>query len=165
MKRLTTTLHQVVQGAANDDDDARIVVNDRALCATTARWLAASSAALGALGLVSALAAVVLLMARAPLPGLAIAALALVLVERVCALRTRFDAGLFADLAGGAITPQTLDASLHRLKLRAAPGVPRSVAQRVHGARALSVRHAVVAAVQFALVVLQATLVAIGWPA
>jgi hypothetical protein len=137
-----------------------MTTDERVLCATTARWLQASSGALGGLGAVSVLAAVLALLAGLPLPGLAAAALLLALAERVLALRTRFDASLFADLAHGPCTPDMLDAALAGLGLRARSAHSRPLADRVAGARRLTRQHAVLASLQFAAVTLQLVLAA-----
>lgn len=130
---------------------------ERALCAATARWLAASGAALGALGLLSALMSALMaalaLALRLPMPGLAAFALLLVPAERVWALRVRFDAGLFADLArepAPAAAIGGLDDALAALGLRRRAATPRPLADRVNGARRLARQHAALAAVQFA---------------
>ncbi len=139
---------------------------EQVLCAATARWLAATTAVFGALGLGAAAGAVLLLVARVPQPAWAACALLLLLAERVLALRTRFDAGLFADLALGpacaglrraADLPKTtapteplqlLDAALASLRLRPAAAAPRSLVQRVQGARRLSLQHGLLATLQ-----------------
>ena len=135
---------------------------ERVLCVTTARWLSASSGVVGALGLLSALIAAVLLVARAPLPGLAAAALLLSLAERVLAMRTHFDAGLFADLARPPGAPDLLDEALAGLHLRAPSAAPRALADRVQGARRLTQQHALLALLQFGAVSTQLLLAAWG---
>ncbi len=137
------------------DMTAAMTATERALCATTARWLAASSGAVGALGLGAALAAVLLLAARVPLPALAATALLLALAERTLALRTRFDAGLFADLARPAATLHALDEALAGLRLRPRQHRPRPLAERVLAARRLTLQHAGLALAQFAAVAAQ----------
>lgn len=127
--------------------------DDRALAAVAARWLTAASGVAGALGMTAAALAAVLLAWRAPLPPAAAAALLLAAAERVLALRCRFDAGLFDDIAQGRLTPATLDASLAVMGLRAASTTPRPLAPRVQGAQRLVRWHAAVAAVQFGCVV------------
>lgn len=134
---------------------------ERVLCATTARWLSASSGVVGAVGVVSALIAALLLIARVPLPGLAAAALLLALAERVLALRTHFDAGLFADLARPPGALDLLDEALAGLHLRERSAAPRTLADRVQGARRLTQQHALLVLVQFGAVALQ--LVLAGW--
>jgi hypothetical protein len=129
--------------------------SDRVLCATTARWLAASSGVVGALGIASTLIAALLLVARVPMPALGAAALLLALAERALALRTRFDAGLFADLARPPGALHLLDEALCGLHLRQASAVPRPLADRVQGARRLVQQHALIALVQFGAVALQ----------
>lgn len=133
---------------------------ERALCAATARWLAASSAVLGTLGLAAALAALLLLLARVSLPALAALALLLTLAERTLALRTRFDAGLFADLAGPAGSLALLDEALAGLRLRPRRATPRPLAARVLAARRLALQHALLALAQCAAVGTQLLLAA-----
>jgi len=128
---------------------------ERACCAATGRWLAAGGRSAGGLALLAALWAVALLLSRQPWPGLALAALLLVPLERLLALRTAFDAGLFADLAAGRSTLAALDHSLAELRLRVAGSVPRPLSERVLGARRLVLRHAAVAVLQFACVLAQ----------
>lgn len=125
---------------------------ERALCATTAHGLAASSAVLGALGLLAAAAALLGLLARLPLPALAAFTLALALAERTLALRTRFDAGLFADLAGPHGDLALLDEALAGLRLRARRATPRPLIARVLAARRLALQHALLALAQCAAV-------------
>jgi hypothetical protein len=137
-----------------------MTTDERVLCATTARWLQACTAALGGLGAVSVLAAVLVLLAGLPLPGLAAAVLLLALAERVLALRTRFDAGLFADLAQGPCTPDLLDTALEGLGLRARRATSRPLADRVAGARRLTQQHALLVLLQFSAVAVQLLLAA-----
>jgi len=132
------------------------------LCATTARWLSASGGVAGGVGVGSALMAALLLVARVPLPGLAAAALLLVLAERVLALRTRFDADLFADLARQSGGLDLLDHALASLHMRQPSAVPRPLADRVQGARRLTQQHALMALLQFSAVALQLLLAAWG---
>lgn len=129
---------------------------DRALCVAAARWLSAAGGAAGTLGLASLGFAALLLVAREPGPAIAVGVLLLAPLERLLALRVRFDAGLFADLGRGALTLSSLDASLHGLRLRGPAAAPRALADRVDGARALVWRHVAVAMLQFALVTMQA---------
>lgn len=131
---------------------------ERALCATTARWLHACSGVLGTLAMASAGGAFVLLLAS-PSPWPALAVLLMVPPERLLALRLRFDAGLFADLAQRTTTCGRLDDALHRLALRRRRPGTRPTAARVDGSRRLVHRHAALAALQFALVAGQA-----AWP-
>ncbi len=153
---------------------------EQVLCAATARWLAATTAVFGALGLWAAAGAMLLLVARVPQPAWAGCALLLLLAERVLALRTRFDAGLFADLAQGTACPchrraadmpqqtspteplQLLDAALASLRLRQAAAAPRSLVQRVQGALRLSLQHGALATLQCVAVGLQLLLLAAG---
>jgi len=133
---------------------------ERVLCATTARWLSASSGVLGALGIGSLVIAALLLMARAPLPGLAAAALLLAPPERLLALRTRFDAGLFADLSLQTGALDLLDEALVSLNLRQQAATPRPLVGRIQGARRLTLQHAGLALLQFSAVAAQLLLAA-----
>ncbi len=118
---------------------------DRARCATLSRWLATSSI-LGALALgCAAVVALGLLVEawRDHLLAAPLLALALAPFERYLALRLRFDAGLFADLADGRIgSLDALDAGLTVLGVRRA--APRTLDNRLQGARRLWRYHAVV---------------------
>ena len=123
------------------DDDAR------ALCATTAKGLAAAAATCSPLGLgLGALA--LLACAWQPSNGVAWWVVAAVPLERYLAFRVRFDAGLFEQAAADAGYLARLDASLAALGLRRAVAGDRSLADRVHGARRLAVWHAAVVALQ-----------------
>ena len=122
---------------------------DRARCAAMARWLGASSA-LGAMALGCAAVLIFGCMLQA-WRGDAVAVVLLVLVlssvERYLALRLRFDAGLFADLADGRIADlAALDAGLAMLGVRNAPQRPRTLDDRLAGSRRLWRFHAVVVA-------------------
>jgi hypothetical protein len=122
---------------------------DRARCATMARWLGASSA-LGAMALGCAAVLIFGCMLQT-WRGDAVAVVLLVLVlspvERYLALRLRFDAGLFADLADGRIADlAALDAGLVTLGVRNAPQRPRTLDDRLAGSRRLWRFHAGVAA-------------------
>jgi hypothetical protein len=132
---------------------------DRALAGATARLLAACAAAAGALGLGCAAVAAAALLLHAPfasapwLAAVLVAVLGAAPVERVLALRLRFDAGLFADLAGTR-SPQplplaALDQALQTLRLRQAAPATRPLAERARGAQRLVVWHASCAALQF----------------
>lgn len=129
---------------------------DRSLCGTTAHLLAATARCAGALGLLCALLAAVMLFQRTPNPLAAALALALLPLERVLAMRLHFDAGLFADLARGHSNPvlalDALDHALAALRLRAPAAVSRSLADRVDGARRLVFWHGATAAAQLASV-------------
>lgn len=120
--------------------------DERARCATMARWLAASSV-LGALALCCALVAALGFLAQAwrdEAMGFALLALASVPVERYLALRIRFDAGLFADLASGRIADLAgIDAGLAILGVGGAGTPSRTLDQRLSGSRRLWRRHAV----------------------
>lgn len=142
--------------------------DERALCTATARWLQACGACVGALGLGAAAGAALALWWPGP-AALSLAsalgcagALLLAVPERVLALRLRFDAGLFADLAEAwvstaaspAATLASLDRALGALGLRRTaprPSAPRGLASRVGGARRLSLQHAAVVLAQAAL--------------
>ena len=128
---------------------------DRARCATMARWLEASST-LGALALgcavVAALGTLVHAWRDAAL-GFALFALALTPVERYLALRLRFDAGLFADLASGRIEDlDALDASLAGIGVGKGRQSLRTLDDRLHGSRRLWRRHALTVGLQAASV-------------
>lgn len=133
--------------------------NDRALCAATARLLQASGT-VSAWGLALAVVgmAVLALTGRSlPLVSwLGFAAVALLgLPERYLAFRLRLDAGLFNDLAAETIvSPDALDHALQRLGLRSAPGEPRTLQERVLGARQLLQRHGIVVICQSVLFML-----------
>lgn len=116
---------------------------DRARCATLSRWLAASTV-LGALALGCAVVVALGWLVEAWRDHLLAAPLlALAPFERYLALRLRFDAGLFADLADGRIgSLDALDAGLAVLGVRRA--APRTLADRLQGARRLWRYHAVV---------------------
>ena len=128
---------------------------DRARCAAMARWLEASST-LGALALccmvVAALGALAHAWRDAAL-GFALLALASTPVERYFALRIRFDAGLFADLASARIDNlAALDAALTALGVRKDPQSPRTLDDRLEGGRRLWRSHALVVGLQAASV-------------
>ncbi len=134
--------------------------DEPALARTTARLRQACAGAAGSIGLLCAAGAMLaLLMGLPPLAAVACAlVLALLPIERLLWLRVRFDAGLFTDLAraldhaGEAPSAgATLDAALHALQLRGPAGAPRPLIDRAQGARRLAHRHALVALVQFAL--------------
>ena len=132
---------------------------DRALCSATARLLQAARI-VAAWGLaLSVVAIAVLALTGRSLPMLStmgFAAVALVgVLERYLAFRLYFDAGLFKDLAGGAIASlDDLDDALQRLGLRPASGQPRALEDRVAGARQLLQRHGVAVACQSGLFLL-----------
>ncbi len=120
---------------------------DRARCATMSRWLDASSV-LGtlALGCVAATAIGYLVGAwRGDMIGFALLVLTLTPLERYLALRLRFDAGLFAELADGRIADlAALDAGLAMLGVRNAARSSRTLDDRLRGARRLWRFHAIV---------------------
>jgi hypothetical protein len=122
---------------------------DRGRCATMSRWLGASPV-LGTLALCCTVATVIGSMAgewRGATMGLALLVLALTPFERYLALRIRFDAGLFADLADGRIADlAALDAGLGILGARKAAQSIRTLDDRLQGARRLWRFHAIVAA-------------------
>ncbi|MEO7241419.1 MAG: hypothetical protein ABIW85_00795 [Variovorax sp.] len=153
---------------ATDDRTApedRMAPADRALCAATASLLH-SYAAVAALGLpLSAVALIALALTAASLSivtGAGYGAVvALGVVERGFWLRLGFDAGLFGDMASGAIeSPSTLDRTLHRLGLRAMPHVPRDLDDRVAGTRRLVRWHALLVVAQCAMMMLALTMAA-----
>ncbi len=77
--------------------------------------------------------------------GFALLVLVLTPLERYFALRLRFDAGLFADLASGRIADLTvLDAGLATLGVRKAPQSSRTLDERLKGSRRLWRFHATV---------------------
>lgn len=142
---------------------APLSADERALCAATAHLLDAGARVLGtlSLALLAGLTLWVGLAGRASgaatgaiLPAGFIALLlvwTLALPERWLAFRLRFDAGLFADLAGGRIGALTgLDKALQSLfgaRLAVAPG-SRGVVDRVGGAQRLLRWHLAVVAGQ-----------------
>jgi hypothetical protein len=113
------------------------------------RWLGASST-LGTIAL--GCAAVVLFGCmlqswRGDAVAIVLLVLALSPVERYLALRLRFDAGLFADLADGRIADlAALDAGLATLGVRRTPQRPRTLDDRLAGSRRLWRFHAIVVA-------------------
>ncbi|MFZ2754255.1 MAG: hypothetical protein WAZ48_12505 [Lysobacteraceae bacterium] len=121
---------------------------DRARCTVMARWLGASSA-LGTMALGAALVIAFGCVAQAwrdDAIAIVLLVLALTPVERYLALRLRFDAELFADLAGGRIADlAALDAGLAMLGVRKPPQHPRTLDDRLAGSRRLWRFHAVVA--------------------
>lgn len=129
--------------------------DDRARCAAMARWLEASST-LGALALCCAVVAALGTLAHAwrdAALGFALIALALTPVERYLALRIRFDAGLFADLASGRIDDlAALDTGLAALGIVKDPQSSRTLDDRLHGSRRLWRRHALTVGLQAASV-------------
>ena len=130
---------------------------DRARCATMARWLEAAST-LGALALCCALVAALGTLAHAwrdAALGFALFALALTPFERYLALRVRFDAGLFADLASGRIADLgALDAGLAGIGVGKGPQSLRTLDDRLHGSRRLWRRHALIVGLQAASIAL-----------
>ena len=126
---------------------------DRARCAATARWLEASST-LGALALCCAVVAALGTLAHAwrdGALGFALFALMLTPFERYFALRIRFDAGLFADLASGRIDDLVaLDVALSALGVGKGPQSLRMLDDRLHGSRRLWRRHALTVGLQAA---------------
>ncbi len=136
---------------------ARIALDaeNRARCATMARWLEAAST-LGALALCCAVVAALGTLAHAwrdAALGFAALALALTPVERYLALRIRFDAGLFADLASGRIDDlAALDAGLSALGIREDKPSLRTIDDRLEGTRRLWRRHALIVGLQAASV-------------
>lgn len=128
---------------------------DRARCAAMARWLEASST-LGALALCCALVAALGTLAHAwrdAALGFAVVALALTPVERYLALRLRFDAGLFTDLASARIDDlATLDAGLSALGVGKDTPSLRTLDDRLEGVRRLWRRYALIIGLQAASV-------------
>jgi hypothetical protein len=133
--------------------------NDRALCAASARLLQASGV-IAAWGLALAIASMaVLALTGRSLPlvsWLGFAAVALLgLAERYLAFRLRLDAGLFNDLADETIASLgALDHALQRLGLRKTAGEPRTLEDRLLGARQLLQRHGIVVTCQSLLFLL-----------
>ncbi len=113
-----------------------------------ARWLGASSA-LGAMALGATLVIAfgcVMQAWRHDASAIVLLVLAATPLERYLALRLRFDAGLFADLADGRIADlAALDAGLAMLGVRKTPPRLRSLEDRLAGSRRLWRFHAVVA--------------------
>ena len=133
--------------------------NDRALCTATARLLQASST-VSAWGLALAVVGMaVLALTGRSLPlvswlGFAFVAL-LGLPERYLAFRLRLDAGLFTDLAEERMASlDALDHALQSLGLRKTPGEPRTLQDRILGARQLLQRHGIVVTCQSVLFLL-----------
>jgi hypothetical protein len=122
--------------------------DDRARCAAMARWLEASSV-LGALALCCTVVTALGFLAQAwrdEAVGFALLALALTPLERYLALRLRFDAGLFADLANGRIADLVaLDRGLAMLGVGKRPQPSRTLDERFAGSRRLWRWHAGVA--------------------
>jgi hypothetical protein len=140
---------------ASNPTIAALSREQRALCATQARWLDAC-AVFGTVGVFAlGLSALCLAVGAGvhSLRALAYFALALAPCERYLALRVRFDRGLFADLADARITDlRTLDEALAASGLRKpAMGAPRTLAERIAGTKRLWRAHAVVAATQLLL--------------
>lgn len=135
--------------STTNGSDAQEDAQDRARYAAMSRWLGASSA-LGTMAL--GCAAVVLLGGMLQSwrdDGVAIVLLVLALspIERYLALRLRFDAGLFADLADGRIADlAALDVGLAAIGVRKTPSRPRSLDDRLAGSRRLWRFHAIVVA-------------------
>jgi hypothetical protein len=121
---------------------------DRGRCAAMSRWLGAASV-LGALALGCTAATAIGYVVdawRDEAMGMALAVLVLTPFERYLALRLRFDAGLFADLANGRIADLgALDAGLAALGIRKAAQSSRTLADRLQGARRLWGYYALVA--------------------
>ena len=128
---------------------------NRARCAAMARLLEASST-MGALALCCALVAARGTLAQAwrdAALGFALLALASTPVERYLALRIRFDAGLFADLASGRIDDlAALDAGLSALGVGKGALSLRTLDDRLEGARRLWRRYALIVGLQAASV-------------
>lgn len=128
---------------------------DRARCAAMARWLEASST-LGALALCCSVVAALGTLAHAwrdGALGFALFALMLTPFERYFALRIRFDAGLFADLASGRIDDLVaLDAGLSALGVGKDKPSPRTLDDRLEGTRRLWRRYALIVGLQAASV-------------
>lgn len=128
---------------------------DRARCAAMARWLEASST-LGALALCCAVVTAFGTLAHAwrdAAMGLALLALALTPVERYLAMRIRFDAGLFADLASARIDDLAgLDTGLAALGIGKDPQSLRTLDDRLQGSRRLWRHHALIVGLQAASV-------------
>ncbi len=120
-----------------------------------ARWLEASSI-LGALALCCAVIAAVGTLAHAwrdAAMSFALLALALTPGERYLALRIRFDAGLFADLASARIDDLAgLDTGLAALGIGKGRRSLRALDERLHGSRRLWQRHALIVGLQAASV-------------
>lgn len=129
----------------NDLDANGLDVNDRARCATMARWLEASSV-IATLALCCAVIIALGYVAgawRNEALGFALLTLVLTPLERYLALRLRFDAGLFADLASGRIAGlDALDHGLAMLGVGKRAQAPRTLDERLAGGRRLWRRHA-----------------------
>jgi hypothetical protein len=133
--------------------------HERSLCTATARLLqAAGAVAAWGLGLSLIAVSVLALTGRSLslLSCMGFGAVAVIgVLERYLAQRLRLDAGLFHDLASGAIASLgTLDLALKKLGLRFAPDTPRELNVRAQAARQLMQRHAITVACQSAMFLL-----------
>jgi hypothetical protein len=141
-------------GGAWDEAPSTLDAGQRAQCAVLARWLETSTPIAVSGLFAAATAAACIVFSGGPLTrSAALLALALTPIERVYALRLRFDRGLFADLAAGRLQNlAVLDAALDALGLRRASTVQiRPLADRIRGTRRLWRVHAVVVAAQVLL--------------
>ena len=132
---------------------------DRSLCAATASLLRAGRVIAHwgfALTCIAALVLALTLRSLSMTSTMGFGATALLgVLERYFALRLALDIGLFDGLARGHVGSLAgLDAALHRLGLRHAPGAPRSLDERVLGTRLLLQRHGIVVACQSAMFLL-----------
>jgi hypothetical protein len=150
---------------ASDNPLSSLSEYERAQCAALARWLDAS-AVTGTLGLFAAAVAALWMALGSEInaiesSAIITAALALVLtpIERIYALRLRFDRGLFADLADGRLPSlAALDDALAALGLRRTMSSSRPLGDRIRGTQRLWRTHAVVVAAQVLLCLLAVTL-------
>jgi hypothetical protein len=130
---------------------------DRTLCITLSHFMRAAGLCAGALSLLltgmALLAWLLSPLALAPWGrAAALAVMVLGVVERYLALRVGFDARLFDGLEKGSVASlAALDQALGQLGLRSASAVPRSLHDRVQGARRLVRCHLAVVAVQLVL--------------
>lgn len=138
-----------VEGPASSAPIA-LDTSERAQCAALARWLD-TSPVLASLSLFVVVIAAFYAVTSMLIPSTTYQGifsnfvLLLALVERYCALRLRFDRGLYADLASGRIPSLTaLDSALAALGLRKAAVPPRTLADRIRGTQRLWWAHAAV---------------------
>jgi hypothetical protein len=126
----------------------------RALAATTAAWLRASSAIVP-LALLSDVTAVLHARASEAICVAAIAILLLALPERYLAWRVGFDARIFREFATGRIATTTdFDAALVAIGLRRSAPPDRALQDRVRGAMRLLRHHLAIVTSQLLLTTL-----------
>lgn len=115
---------------------------ERESCRLTARWLRTARVGEGLALCVLAL-DVYLVGQRLLAPAALLALLPLLLAERYFAIRLRFDAEVFTDLADGQLPGlPSFDRALAQLGLGRATARERNLAERIAGARRLWFAHA-----------------------